>query len=67
MTGAQQAAAWGQATDRQKALANLTAATKAKMKTDTCTPAKRQQVEQDLTDNSNGLTVDVMQTLPPLS
>jgi hypothetical protein len=50
VTGAQQAAAWRQARDRQKALANLTAATKAKMKTDTCTPVKRQQVEQDLTD-----------------
>jgi hypothetical protein len=50
MTDAQQAAAWGQAADRQKALANLSRATKAKMKADTCTPAKRQQVELDLTD-----------------
>ena len=50
MTDAQQAAAWAQAAERQKVLAGLNNAAKAKMKTDTCTPAKRQKVEQDLTD-----------------
>jgi hypothetical protein len=50
MTDAQQAAAWAQAAERQKVLAGLNNAAKAKMKADTCTPAKRQKVEQDLTD-----------------
>lgn len=50
MTDAQQTAAWGQAADRQKALANLPDATKATMKADTCTPVSREQVEHDLTD-----------------
>jgi hypothetical protein len=50
MTDAQQAAAWGQAADRQKALSGLNDGTKAKMKADTCTPASREQVEHDLTD-----------------
>ena len=50
MTDAQQAAAWAQAVDRQKALANLPDATKAKMKADTCTAEQRDRVEHDLTD-----------------
>ncbi len=50
MTDAQQAAAWAKAAERQKVLAGLNNAAKAKMKADTCTPAKRQQVEHDLTD-----------------
>ncbi|HEY5329327.1 MAG TPA: hypothetical protein VIJ79_05545 [Acidobacteriaceae bacterium] len=50
MTAAQQASTWSQAVARRKALADLPASAKARMKADTCTPALRARVEGDLAD-----------------
>jgi hypothetical protein len=50
MTAAQQATAWEQAKSRQRDLANLPAEAKARMKSDTCTPADRARVDRNLAD-----------------
>jgi hypothetical protein len=50
MTAAQQATAWAQAAARRKALADLPAEAKTRMKADTCAPAARARVESDLAD-----------------
>jgi hypothetical protein len=50
MTAAQQATAWEHATATQKRMAGLSAEARDHMKAETCTPAARARVEQDLTE-----------------
>lgn len=50
MTAAQQAAAWKDAKARQNGLASMPLAAKERMKADTCTPAFRARIEQNLND-----------------
>jgi hypothetical protein len=50
MSAAQQAAAWEQAKTRRAGLAGMPAEAKARMKSDTCTPAFRARIEQEIKD-----------------
>jgi hypothetical protein len=50
MTPAQQAAVWEEAKARRNGMAGMPADAKERMKADTCTPALRARIEQDLTD-----------------
>jgi hypothetical protein len=50
MSAAQQAAAWEQAKARRAGLAGMPAEGKARMKADTCTPAFRARIEQEIKD-----------------
>ncbi len=50
MTAEQQASAWSVAAARHKALAGLPAEAKAGMRTGTCTPETRAQIEKNLYD-----------------
>lgn len=50
MSAAQQAAAWDQAKARRAGIAGMPAEGKARMKADTCTPAFRARIEQELKD-----------------
>jgi len=48
MTAEQQASAWSEAAARRKALSELPAEARMRMKTETCTAASRARLEQDL-------------------
>lgn len=50
LTAAQQTGVWAQAEARRKAMAGLPAEAKTRMKADTCTPASRTRVDNDLAD-----------------
>jgi hypothetical protein len=50
MTAAQQTAAWARAKIRQNGLISMPAEAKERMKAETCTPAFRARIEQDLHD-----------------
>ena len=50
MTEAQQSAAWAQAAEAQRRMADLPADAKERMKADTCTAVARERVEHELGD-----------------